>query len=302
MHLETFCAVVEAGSLNVAAGRLHLSQPAVSKQIKALEAELGVALLTRGSQGVELTPAGRQVHHMALKAVAAMEGCRRIARAWQRPDQGRLVVAAGLTLTLFTLPPVIQAFRSRYPAIRLDVVTANSREALARLLAFEADVALVTSPESHPEVQVLPLFVDPLMVVAAPGVPLPARVRDLSGATLISFTGGSGLRQYIDQVLESAAARPDVVMEFDSIEAIKTMAGLGLGIAFLPWSAIREDVAGGRLQAARLADWPDAGRTVSLVRRRAGLRAGSVAPFTGVAREVLGRRSSPATGPARSPS
>lgn len=288
--LDTFCAVVEAGSLNEAATRLHLSQPGVSKQIRTLEDELGVQLLVRGSQGVELTPVGRQVYRMARRAVAAAEGCRRIAAAWAAPGEGRLVVAAGLTLTLFALPPVIQAFRSRLPDVRLEVATADSREALAQLLTFEADVALVTSPAPHPEVQAIPLFVDPLMVVAAAGTPLPAEAAGLGGATLISFKRGSGLRGYIDQVLESRRAHPEVVMEFDSIEAIKTMVGLGLGLALLPWSAVRDDVAGGRLGAGRLSDWPDAGRTITLLRRKAGLRAGPVGPFTAIAREVLGER------------
>lgn len=293
--LETLCVVVEAGSLNVAAERLGLSQPAVSKQVRGLEAELDVQLLVRTARGVELTPVGRQVHRLARRAVAAFDGCRRAAAAWREPDRGRLVVAAGLTLTLFTLPPVIQAFRRRHPGVRLEVVTGDSRESLARLLAFEADVALVTSPSPHPEVQAVPLFVDPLVVAGAPNAPLPDSAAGLGGATLISFRGGSGLRQYVDQVLESRGVRPDVVMEFDSIEAIKTMVGLGLGLALLPWSAIRDDAAAGRLSAARLADWPDAGRTVTLLRRRAGLRAGPVGPFTAIAREVL-REGRPTSG------
>jgi DNA-binding transcriptional LysR family regulator len=289
--LETFCAAVQTGSLSLAAARLHLTQPAASKQIRVLEAELGVQLLVRGARGVELTPVGRQVYRMARRTVAAAEGCRRAASSWKDQEHGRLVVAAGLTLTLFTLPPVIQAFRARVPGVRLEMVTGDSRECLQRLLEFEADVALVTSPSAHPEVQAIPLFTDPLVVAAAPGVALPQAVGAVAGATLISFRGGSGLRQYIDQVLESRGVHPEVVMEFDSIEAIKTMAGLGLGLALLPWSAVRDDVAAGRLGAARLADWPDAGRTVTLLRRRAGLRAGPVAPFTAIAREVLAKRS-----------
>lgn len=285
--LETFCAVVAAGSLNVAAERLHLSQPAVSKQIRALEGELGVQLFLRGSRGVELTPVGQQVYRFARRAVAAMAGCRRAAQSWQDPASGRLVVAAGLTLTLFTLPPVIQAFRSAAPGVRLEVVSANSREATARLLGFDCDVALVTSPESHPELQSFPLFVDPLVVAGGLGLELPRQIREIGRATLISFSHGSGLRRYIDQVLEGRGVRPEVVMEFDSIEAIKTMAALGLGLALLPWSAVREDVAQGRLQADRLEDWPDAGRTVTLLRRRAGLRPGPVGLFTATARRVL---------------
>ncbi len=287
--LESFCAVVEAGSLNEAAERLHLSQPAVSKQIRSLEAELGAQLLLRGSKGVELTPVGRQVHRLARRAVAAMDGCRRVAADWREPDRGRLVIAAGLTLTLFTLPPVIQAYRKVAPQVRLDVITGDSRESLARLLAFEADVALVTSPSPHPEVQAIPLFVDPLVAVGAEGTRLPRLVADMDRATLISFRAGSGLRQYVDQVLEGRGARPAVVMEFDSIEAIKTMVALDLGLALLPWSAVRDDVDAGRLVAARPEDWPDAGRTVTLLRRRAGLRPGPVGPFTAVARSVLAR-------------
>lgn len=289
---ETFCAVVAAGSLNQAAERLHLSQPAVSKQIRALEAELGVQLLHRGARGVELTPVGRQVHRLARRAVAAMEGCRRVADAWRDPAQGRLVVAAGLTLTLFSLPPVIQAFRQAAPEVRLEVVTLNSREALTALLNFEADVAWVTSPQQHPEVQAVPLFTDPLMLVGAPGRPLPAVAAELGGAPLISFKSGSGLRQYVDQVLESRGVRPQAAMEFDSIEAIKTMAALDLGLALLPWSSVREEAATGRLVARRLADWPDQGRTVTLLRRRAGLRPGAVNRFTAIARAVMQERSS----------
>jgi DNA-binding transcriptional LysR family regulator len=288
--LEILCAVVEEGSLNLAAARLHVSQPAVSKQVRALEDELGVQLLVRSARGVEPTPVGRQIYRLARRAVAAMDGCRRVAAAWRDPARGDLVIAAGLTLTLFTLPPVIQAFRSRAPGVRLEVLDGDSRESLARLIAFEADVALVTSPVSHPEVQAVPLFVDPLVVVAAPGQLLPGAIEEVGGATLISFRQGSGLRQYVDQVLEGRGAHPDVVMEFDSVEAIKTMAELGLGLALLPWSAVRDDVALGRLGAGRLADWPDPGRQVTLLRRKAGLRAGPVALFTTIAREVLSER------------
>lgn len=291
-QVETFCAVVETGSLNGAAARLNITQPAITKQMHALEGELGIQLLVRGPRGVTPTPAGRQIYRLARRAVTALDGCRRIAEEWRDPTRGQLVVASGLTLTLFTLPPVISQYSARAPGVRLQVVTANSDEALAMVLDFSADVAFVTTFAGHPEVQAWPLFTDPLVAVmagspgAAPGS-LPACVPDLAGRTLISFRGSSGLRQYIDQVLETNAVRPDVLMEFDSIEAIKTMTGLGLGIALLPWSAVRDDAAAGRLRASRLKDWPDGGRTVTLIRRRAGLRSGAVREFTAVARRAL---------------
>lgn len=285
-ELEAFCAVVELGSLNLAAERLHLSQPAVSKQIQSLEADLGIQLLVRSPRGAELTPAGRQIHRLARRAVAAVAGCRRAAASWRDAETGRLTVAAGLTLTLFSLPPVIATFRQRAPHVRLEVVTADSQESLQRLVSFQADVALVTSPSPHPEVQAIPLFTDPIVAVSA--TETLHKLAHLHGATLISFQGGSGLRQYVDQVLESKGIQPEVTMAFDSIEAIKTMVGLGLGIALLPWSSVRDDVGAGRLKGARLLDWPDEGRTVTLLRRKAGLRSGPASLFTAATREVLG--------------
>lgn len=287
-YLDTFCAVVDSGSLNAAAARLHITQPAITKQMHALEDELGVQLLVRGPRGVTPTQAGRQIHRLARRVVAAFDGCRRIADEWRDSGPGQLVVASGLTLTLFTLPPVIKEYSARAPGVRLRVATANSAEALARVLDFSADVALVTTYSGHPEISAVPLFTDPLVVVARePAEGLPETIAGLAGRTLISFRGSSGLRQYVDQVLDTRAVRVDAQMEFDSIEAIKTMVSLGLGVALLPLSAVRDDAAAGRLCARRLNDWPDAGRAVTLIRRRAGLRTGAVNQFTAVARRLL---------------
>lgn len=289
--LETLCAVVAAGSLNRAAEMLHLTQPAVTKQIRSLEQELKVQLLVRGPQGVTLTPVGKQIHYHARQALAAAQACRRVAEEWNAPDCGRLVVAAGLTLTLFTLPPVIAAFRRRHPGVQVAVRTGGSQQSLGLLLNYEADLAFVTSLVVPPETQVMPLFRDPLVLAAAPGHPLAHRkavaVPDLAHETLISFTRGSGLRQYVDQVLEARGVAPQVVMEFDSIEAIKTMVVLNLGVALLPWSAVREDASQQRLAALPVTDWPDAGRTIALVWRRDGYHTAPMQQFQALARELL---------------
>ncbi len=285
--LGTFCAVVEAGSLNLAAERAHVSQPAITKQIQALETQLDAKLLVRTPKGVTLTPVGRRVHRLARRSVAAARECARVAAEWRQPDRGRVVVAAGLTLALYTLPPVIKAFRAAAPGVHLELLTGDSRECLARLLDFEADVALVTSPLAHPEVQTFPLFFDPLVAVGAAGYKMPRTLADLGGMPLITFKSGSGFRQYLDQVLETRDIRVDSTMEFDSVEAIQTMVLLGLGVALLPWSAVKAQVAGGTLVSSAIADWPDKGRQISLLRRRAGLRSGRASLFTSLTRQML---------------
>ena len=285
--LGTFCAVVEAGSLNLAAERLHLSQPAISKQLQTLEAQLGATLLLRTPKGVTLTPIGRRVHHLARRSVAAARECLRVAADWPDTTKGHITVSAGLTLALYTLPPIIKVFRSRAPGVHLELLTGDSQQCLARLLDFEADVALVTSPLAHPEVQTIPLFFDPLVAVGAPGSRMPHSLADLAGAPLITFKAGSGFRQYLDHILESRDIRTESTMEFDSVEAIQTMVELGLGVALLPWSAVKAQVAAGALESSTLADWPDKGRHISLLRRRAGLRSGPAGLFATIARAML---------------
>lgn len=305
--LRSFCAVVEAGSLNRAAEGLHLTQPAVTRHIAALEHELGARLLLRGPRGVTLTPAGQEVYGHARRALAAVRACHNAAAGWATPDRGRLAVGAGLTLILFTLPPVIGEFRRRHPAIQVEVRSGTSREVLGQLLAYEVDLAFVTSPVESRELRSYPLFVDPLVVAAAPNHPPAAgwgaaagrgphrppaaevALEALAGQTLIALRPGSGLRQYVDQVLEGRGISPRVVMEFDSIEAIKTMVTLGLGLALLPWSSVRDDFDAGLLVAARPAGWPDPGRTVALVVRRDGYRTGAMRRMIALARLRLGR-------------
>jgi DNA-binding transcriptional LysR family regulator len=290
-HLATFCSVVAAGSLSAAAERLHLTQPAVTKQLRALEDDLGVRLLVRGPRGVLLTPAGRQIHRLATKAVDAATGCRRLAADWRDQDQRELTLVAGLTLTLFTLPPVIRAFSADAGGVRLRLISADSETAKALVLGWQADVAFVTTYAPHPDLQAVPLFTDALMAVVVAGAEMPRTTTELTGRPLLALGGHSGLRRYVDEVLATHGARPDVVMESDSVEAVRTMVGLGLGVALLPWSAVRDDVISGRLSARRLADWPDDGRTVRLIRRRAGVRTAPVSRFTAAARTVLAGRS-----------
>lgn len=298
--LATFCAVVDARSMSEAAARLHLTQPAVSRQIQALERELGVRLLLRGPRGVEPTPAGRAVYAHAARALREAEACRRLAEEWRQPGRGSLTVGAGLTLVLFTLPPVIARYRASWPEVRLRVVTGTSEETAERLLRHEVDVALVTSPARHRGLRATPLFRDPLVVVTAPGHRLAASqavpVAELAVERLIVPGAGSGLRRHIEQVLLGRGIHPAVAMEFDSLEAVKTMVALELGVAVLPLSAVREDAAAGRVVAIPLADWPPpGGRTVSLLERRDGGATGAARAFAALAREMLAQ-DSPAAG------
>lgn len=290
--LETLCAVVAAGSISEAAALLRLTQPAVTKQIRALEAELGVQLLVRGPRGVTLTPIGEAIHRHAARAGSEAAACRRLAAEWRNPSQGRLAVGATPALVAYTLSPVVARFRLDRPAVRIEMLTGPSEETVERLLEHKVDVGLVTAPVDEPNIRVSPLFHDALVLATAPRHPFawggPVGVADLAGQPLITTGPGSGLRRQVEQVLFSRAVTTPIAMACDSLEAIKAMVALDLGIAILPQSTVAEDATRQRVAAVPLADWPPpAGRTVALVERAGSYAPGPAAAFADLARLLL---------------
>lgn len=299
--LRTFCTVVEAGSVSQGAARLQLSQPAVTRQLQALERELGSRLLRRGRRGTVPTPLGEAVYRHAVRALKEAEACRRLAERWRVESGGSLVVGAGLTLVLFTLPPVIARFRAEHPHVRLRVVTGTSEEVAARLLDYRVDVAVATSPPRRPGLRATPLFRDPLVLAVAPSHPRAgagsAQLAELAGQPLLAPGPGSGLRRELEEVLDRRGIRAAAVMEFDSLEAIKTMVALDLGVAVLPLSAVRDDAAAGRIRVLSLVDWPPpGGRTVTLLEREDPYAPAPARAFAALARAMLAQ---PPSGPVR---
>lgn len=294
--LRTFCAVVEAGSISRAAARLHLSQPAVTRQLQALERELGGPLLRRDRRGATPTPLGEAVYRHAARALREAEACRRVAEQWRGEAGGSLVLGAGVTLVLFTLPPVIARYRREHPGVRLRVVTGTSEEVVEHLRDHRVDVAVVTTvPAKTAGLRVTPLFRDPLVLAVAPGHPLAgrgrARVADLAGQPVLAPGPGSGLRRHLEEVFHRRRVAAAVVMEFDSLEAIKAMVALDLGVAVLPWSAVRDDAAAGRVRIVELADWPPpGGRTVTLLERDDPFTPPPARAFAALAKAMLAER------------
>lgn len=277
--LETLIAVAETGSLSRAAEELHLTQPAVTRQIKGLEQELGAVLLTRTSHGVELTPAGRAVLPQARQALAAVEACRRAAAEAAEGGAGHLRVAAGHMVMQFLLPPVLAEFRAAHPDVQVELHTGHYQECLDYLLGYQADLALISTPPTMSGVKAAPLLLDPVAAVTAPAHPLvqggEIRMADLAGQVVLTLPRQAGFRAAVVGVLAGA----DIACQFaeqPTVEAVKTMASLNMGVAVLPMSAVADDVQRGRLAAVLIRDWPDQGRTVLAVTRSEGAVPGPV--------------------------
>lgn len=271
--LETFCTVAATGSLSRAAEALHISQPAVTRQIKALEQELGAVLLTRTPRGVELTPVGHKVLEHARQALAAVTACRRAAAEAVPGAQERLRIACGAMLMQFALPPVLTAFRAERPDLDVDLRTGHFQTCVDLLLSYEVDLSVISTPMYRSGLKVTPLFRDPVMLVTAPDSPLATRsfvnLEDLRGLSLFVLPRQTGWRQQMTRVLAQADIACTLV-EHPTVETIKVVVGMGMGATLLPRTAVTPDAAAKRLVAIPIRDWPEEGRIIYEIVRSEG--------------------------------
>ncbi|MDF2630157.1 MAG: LysR family transcriptional regulator [Symbiobacteriaceae bacterium] len=282
-HLITFCKVVEEGSFTRAAQALNLTQPSVTKQIGALEDHLQIPLFTRQGKQTHLTPAGdlvyeyaRQIHHLVNRCESAVGELR-------SPGSGHVTIGCVHTIGMFTLPDLLAEFARQNPRVKINVKTGNNIETVTMLLHGEVDLGITTTPTVHERLESRPLFEDPLLVVASPqyaeDLPALLSLEDLARQPMVAYVRGAKFRMTTDLMLEQVGISPNVVMEFDNHEAIKTMVRLGFGVALEPASAVKSDLESGQLKPLQVAGLPDSSRTTSLLLRRDELRPPAVASF-----------------------
>ncbi len=268
-QLQTFAQIVDLGSITAAAERLHLSQPAVSRQLKSLESDLGARLCERRGHAVVPTPAGEVAYGYAQRMQSLERELHRQLASVSSPEAGDVTVACVDTIAIYTLPDILAPFAHRHPAVRVRVRTGPIRVTVDRLLAHEADVALTTVPVQSPRVTCRPLFDDPVALVATPqfAADLPDEIEatHLEQLPVIAYELGTHFRSFVDAALEERGIHPRVTMEFDGHEAVREVVGHGLGVAFVPESTARADIAQGRLRRLRIHGLPDLRRTTCLV-------------------------------------
>jgi DNA-binding transcriptional LysR family regulator len=288
--LETFCAVAEAGSLNRAAARLHRTQPAITRQLRTLERELGAILLRRTSQGVTLTPAGAAVLPHARQALAAVRACQQAAAGVAASETQRLSISAGLIVALYVLPPVVSRFRELHPQVTIDLRPAHHAEAVRALLGYEVELAVIASPVESPQLRAAAVLTDPLLLVGPPPVagegqaaPGAVRLAALEGATLLVLPRDTGLCEQIEQALARAGVSCRL-SHFPTAETIKSAVALGMGLTILPCSAVREEMERGRLVGQEIEDWPEA-RRVRAMRRAEGRTSAAASAFLALLRD-----------------
>ncbi len=268
-QLQTFAAIFEFGSLTAAAEHLHLSQPAVSRQLKALERDLGTELCQRRGHAVLPSPAGEVVYAYAQRVMVLQRDLREQVATLAAPGAGTLTLSCVDTVAVYTLPDLLQAFLLLNPAVRVRVHTVPTRIAVAEVLQLESDLALTTTPVTHPRLECLTLFDDAVALVAsaefATSLPEPFTLHHLQDLPLIAYEVGTHLRALVDAVLEQHGIRPRIALEFDGHEAVREVLLRGLGLAFVPLSTAQQDIVSGHLVQLKPEGLPVLSRQTSLV-------------------------------------
>lgn len=212
-HLRTLVALAEAGSVSAAARRMHLTQSALSHQLRAIEARCGVPVVRRKGQTVELTDAGGRLVALGRSVMAAIaEAERDLARLAGKPSGG-LRIALECHTCFDWLMPVMDAFRRNWPEVELDLVSGFHPDPFGLLAADRADVVIGSAPARRGGFAVRPLFRFELMAVLPVDHPLRARrfleAEDFRGQTLVTYPVPESRIDLIRRVLKPARVRPE---------------------------------------------------------------------------------------------
>jgi DNA-binding transcriptional LysR family regulator len=237
-RVQVFHAVATTGSFSRAAREvLHISQPAVSNHVHALEEELGVLLLARVGKRVILTEAGTIVQRYAEQVLGLAHETQRALRELQGLQRGTLRLGASSTPGIYLLPPVLAVFVQRYPGITLELEIANSQRVIDGVLARQWDLGMIGIPLAHPQLHVEPYWRDTLVLIVAPQHRLATRptvtLADLVGETWIFREAGSASGQVVHDVLNGAHLVQDHTLVLQGSEGVKQAVMAGLGIAMV---------------------------------------------------------------------
>lgn len=262
-QLRTFVEVIERGSFSGAAKSLGISQPAVTMQIQALEADLETTLLDRRYRRVDLTEAGKSLLPHARRVLSQLDQARTEITALSGVVSGHLAIAASTTPGVYVIPRLLGDFLSHHPQVKVTITVHDSAEVVAAVESGAAQVGVTGAIIRDARVSYEELGCDELVVVCAPGHPL-ARARDVDLADLADETwvmreAGSGTRQVAEKVLSEHGVDVRglrVAVELGTGEAIVSAVEGGLGVAMMSRYVVDKALKAGALSEIHAAGLP----------------------------------------------
>ena len=241
-HLRYFVAVAEELHFHRAAERLHISQPPLSQQIRALERELDVLLLDRNRRSVSLTPAGSVFLNEARAILDAVEAATEAARSVARGEAGRLAIGFVGSAMHGALPDVLREYRRTHPAVALALTELPTAAQLEALAAGRIDVGVLRPPVREPGLALATIQTEPFVVALPEDHPLAAEQEVPLAAlldepfVLLSRREAPGLHLSLAEAMSAAGGVPRVVQEAREMQTVVGLVAAGLGVSLVPAS------------------------------------------------------------------
>lgn len=248
-QLITFAAVAEHRNISRAAVALHLSQPAVSGQLRQLQDEFGEPLYQRDGRGVRLTPAGEQLANYATRLRETWRQAHAYRDALRGLEQGTLRIGASTTPASYLLPYLIADFHRQYPDVSVHTADGNTTEIVGAL--GSVDIAMIEGPvgaDLPPDTAVHAWREDEIVAIVPRSHPLApagdggrAELADFGAHPLVLRETGSGVRQIVERAFARAGVPMRVVLEIAGVEGVKEAVRAGMGIGFVSAMSMRHE-------------------------------------------------------------
>lgn len=249
-QMRAFAAVARHLSFTRAARELHLTQPAVSQQLKLLEAEVGLPLFEHMGRSIHLTAAGEELLPFANQAIELLREAGETLSAMRGLKRGVLKLGAVSTAKYFA-PSLLRAFAPAFPEITIKFSVGNREEVIKQLAANEIDLVIMGRPPRELETEAEAFAKHPLVIIAAPDHPLAGKRRiqlgQLADESFLIREQGSGTRASMERVFRDRGATFRVSMEVSSNETIKQAVMAGMGISFISMHTIALELKAGKL-------------------------------------------------------
>ncbi len=269
LTLRTYVTVARTKSVTEASRHLHLTQPAVSLQIRRLEDSLGETLFDRSGRGMKLTAAGTHLLPRAEEVLRSADSLEAAARDYRGIHSGSLSIGTTDVASIHVLPRTFRKFNRRYPGIELSVQVEGTRSLISSLRAGDIEIAIVALPVAGDDLVSRAVGEDRLVAILPRRHPLSDRKRirleELAGTPMITFKEESVTRTWVSETFRREGLNPTIAMEISSPEAIKKLVEVGLGFAFLPERTVHHEIRDGRLSSPSVAG-------VRLIRKIGALR------------------------------
>lgn len=255
-QLRTIIHVAELGSLSKAADRLLIAQPALSRQVRLLEEELGVRLFDRHGRGMVVTEAGQDVLRHAQRIMNELEEIRAAVADEDAPLRGHVSIGMPPTVADILSVPLVSAFQERHPEATLRIVSAYSGYLLDWLHRGQVDVAILFESRPTRSLRSVPLLEEELHLIGSPDAGLwredPVSFDQLDDVKLLLPSSGHGLRRIVEECASEAGVTLKIGVEADSYSTLKNLVKSGHGFTILPLAPIHDEIVRGQLTHAPL--------------------------------------------------